>query len=1240
MTPLPGGFPTAQTVDNAATVRISKQGLDFVEGNLGDIASTVMGAKDGALDLQIPKIPFAVPDAVLAFDVNGEICPDGPDPNQSPPRCVARARIEDSKFQIDSLTPNALRVKATIPLKLDDTPVKITDPFSGTIHVGYGSNTSCNEEKPVVSEKELPLTITIPIVAETVVPRVGYAKVDIDGATFDLSALVSDDVRMCATCGSFPSSFCNAILNWGYLKDKIVGSIKDSLDGQLKNALKGYLCTKPNPTLVPGCPLESGPDAERTYCVYDADPTKCVPSLLGTDAHVDLGGFLASFSPTTAGGLDFGIAAFGPMKPFPSLSPNATGRSENGITLGMVGGLAPQPPSKCVPQAPVTIPKDIPIPDELAPKTPDLPNTPHLGLALSGRFLEYAFTNVYNSGLLCLDITSEQSDLLKSGILSILIPSIRTLTFEQNDAAAAIATRPQKPPVVKIGGGTDPIEDPLLSLTLPSFALDVYVWSFDRFVRVFTYTSDLFVPIQLQTGKTDKNPDGGILPSIGAVSVTNGIVTNGDSLLLDSPETVAQSLTTIVGSLSQQLIGAGLPAVGLNSATASMGLDLQVSNIKKLHKDSDDFVALFASLSKAPPAKQGLIDTKPKMIAQDNGEHPFLELELGHDDGIEYSWWLDQGTHTAWTTSKTARIDGQALALQGKHVLHVTSRRVGDAPSEDPTPATFDFTIDRLAPIGRLVREDGALRVHAWDIVSAQVKARYRVDGGDFSAWQPASDVAVRSNGLVEVEVADESGNVARLSDGEKRSTTGCSAAPRSSGTGAFWVFGIVGIAAWLRRRRAVLALALLGCGSDDDAKTHCGNDCNQVCQSGLKIGQPGAFLSIAKDHSGQIWAAGYNDSLVADGATMPYGDLVAGKFDRAKQSVDWVTVDGVPARADNTCPSFAPTEWRGGETQAGDDVGRWTSMQVGAADQPLVTYYDDTHKRLKMAVFEDGAWKSFVLREQPGADAGRYAKMVLDDARPVVAFRQTEAGRSKIVIARATTSTPHSAGDFTFEDAAVNEVEPKIPVFDARPHGLGVGISLARGPKGLGLVAYDGDAGNLVGLFDHGKVPWERVIIDGQVGSEADKSAIDTGNAGAAASLFIDDSDVWHVSYVELTSQTLRYVEVHDGKPERPDVVDDGATVEGTTTARHLVGDDSQVRVANGQIEIVYTDSTTLGMKRAFGKGEAGARTWEAKAIAQPDGRWVAFPRYVPDDSLTLSWWRLGYADTRSVAGNVSALP
>lgn len=1248
MTPLPGGFPATQTVENAATVRVSKQGLDFLEQNLGGIASTVMGAKDGALDLQIPKIPFAVPDAILAFDVNGEICPDGPDPASSPPRCVARARIGDAKFEIDALLPNALRVKGVIPLKLDDTPVKITDPFGGTIHVGYGANTSCSTEKPVVSEKELPITITIPIVAETVVPRVGYAKVDIDGATFDFTQLKADDVRMCATCGAFPSAFCNAILNWGFLKDKIVGSIKDSLDGQLKAALKGFLCNKPNPTLVPSCPLESAPDEKNEYCVYDSDKTKCVPTLLGSDGHIDLGGFLASISPTTAGGLDFGVAAFGAMKPFPSLSPNATGRSENGITLSMAGGVAPQPLSRCVPQAAVTIPKDIPLPDEMTPKVPELPNTPAIGIALSGRFLDYAFTNLYNSGLLCLTVTSDQSELLKSGILSILIPSIRSLTFEQNDAAAAVATRPQKPPVVKLGGGTDPIKDPLVSLIIPSLAIDFYVWSFDRFVRVFTYTADLGIPIQLQTGKNEKNPNGGVIPSIGEVSVSNGLVTNGEELLLDSPETVAQSLTTIVGSLSQQLVGAGLPAVSFGGATTSLGVNLEVSLVKKLHKDSDDFVGIFTTMSKLPPGK-GLVATKPKLIGQgsDPDGLPFVDLELGQEDGIEYSWWVDRGTHSPWTASRTAHIAGQALALQGKHVVHVTSRRMGDAASEDESPAVLDFTIDRLAPMGRLERADGVVRVKAWDLVSARVNARYRVDGGDFSEWQPASELAIRANGLVEVEVADESGNVAALSDGEKRVAAGGCSMTRGSSAGGLWgvafALGMIAIrsSGSFRRRRALLAAVLLGCGSDDDAsKTQCGDDCNQACQTGLKIGQPGAYLSLAKDHAGQIWAAGYNDSLIADGTTTPYGDLVVGKYDQGKGAVDWLTVDGVPARTDGTCSVYARTDWRGGETQAGENVGRWTSIQIGAADQPLVTYYDDTNKRLKMAVFDEGSWKSFVLKEQPGADVGRYAKMVLDGTQPVVAFRVTEAGRSKIVIARATTSTPHSAGDFTFEDAAVNELAPKIPAIDARPKGLGVGISLARGPKGLGLVAYDGDSGNLVGLFDRGKSPWERVVLDGEVGSIADKSALDTGNAGTAASLLIDDSNVWHVSYVELTSQTLRYLEVHDGKPERPDIVDDGATVEGATTARHWVGDDSQVRLSNGQIEIVYTDSTTLGMKRAFGKGAAGARTWEAKAITQPDGRWVAFPRHVPGDSLTLSWWRLGIAGSRSVAGNVTSLP
>ena len=70
--------------------------------------------------------------------------------------------------------------------------------------------------------------------------------------------------------------------------------------------------------------------------------------LLGTDAHIDLGGLLKSISPGTAGGVDFGLAAAGAMNPAPGLPANAQGRTPNGVTLSMLGGVLPQPQSKNV----------------------------------------------------------------------------------------------------------------------------------------------------------------------------------------------------------------------------------------------------------------------------------------------------------------------------------------------------------------------------------------------------------------------------------------------------------------------------------------------------------------------------------------------------------------------------------------------------------------------------------------------------------------------------------------------------------------------------------------------------------------------------------------------------------------------------------------------------------------------------------------------------------------------------
>ena len=157
--------------------------------------------------------------------------------------------------------------------------------------------------------------------------------------------------------------------------------------------------------------------------------------------------------------------------------------------------------------------------------------------------------------------------------------------------------------------------------------------------------------------------------------------------------------------------------------------------------------------------------------------------------------------------------------------------------------------------------------------------------------------------------------------------------------------------------------------------------------------GLVGAYTSVARASDGSIWVAGYNDAVLSPDLTGLYGDLVVGKYDIGKNAVDWKTVDGVPARSDGTCPDHDHNGWRGGETDAGDDVGLWTSIAIGKGDTPMVSYYDQTHGQLKFAIKGGDGWKTYVLKGGAPVDAGRYSKMVLDGGKPVVAFLQMEPG-------------------------------------------------------------------------------------------------------------------------------------------------------------------------------------------------------------------------------------------------------
>lgn len=1343
-TPLPGGFPTDKAVENAASVRVSKPGLTFLEQNLGPIAANAMGGKNGVVKFEIPETPIDVKDAFcIGFkvggtcvgtepDVKGAFCPGGPNQNATPPKCTATLGVGTSQFQIDAVKPDRLNVTVTIPIKLENTPVTITDPISATINVAYGANGTCNGgPTPSVQSKNLAVPVSIPLVAETTAPRTGYTKIDVDGATINTDAIQSNDVRLCGSCGFLPDNWCESLLNWGVIKDRVVNAIKDNLDDMIKSALRDQLCTKPTPTLNPPCPTGSKPDGANAKCVYDTAPDKCVPMLLGTDAHIDLGGFLASISPSASGGLDFGLAAKGAMNPAPGAGFIAgTNRTVNGVTLGMLGGVLPQPPSKCVPQAELKIPTGIPLPDEIAPKQPDTLTSPHVGIALSGRFLDYSMTSVYNSGLLCLGVSTEQFAMLKSGLLSVLVKSLGNLTFDQSDAAAAISTRPQKPPTVKVGGGTNVDTDPLLLITAPEFAIDFYVWSYDRFARVFTFTSDLTIPVNLQSGKD------GITPALGGIKALNGKVTN-DQIIFERPEVVASGLAGLLGAVSKQLVGSGFSPINLGSALSSLGLGLEVNEIKKLTKDTDDFVGIFATMSKSTAASSEA-DTTAKLLSKKvDKDHmdlstyakealPELELELSSPQGdgkrvIEYAWSIDKGTKSTWSTATHLVIKDDQLFMQGKHVLHVVARVQGEPATEDTTPADVAFTIDALPPFGKIENE----KLVAWDLVSPSDALKVRIDGGD---WRTYAEVAKLDVAEAEsIEISDEEGNIGVVRQGLRGrldpsiagtgsgcgcSTPGKKANDMNAVLALCLALGGLSFVVLRRRRgsRAAAPIAALvttlavastsqgcACGESEDPGTGCGADCNQECQTGMHHGQPGSYLSVAKAKDGAIWAAGWNDVGFEEGIGYVYGDLVVGKYDLGKQSVDWQTVDGIPSRAEGTCPSYERS-WRNGETDSGDNVGRWPSIQVSNGGKPMVVYYDDTNNRVKFAhQFEGspGAWKTFVLREGPKADMGRYAKMVLGEGgKPIVMFMLVEPGnagkvRSKVVVARAKVEEPKSGEDFDFSDAAVDEDNPcradtcgagekcvkatgtctktvagctpadcgggdnacitqdnkatcvaLASAVETYPRNMGGYISLAAGPKGLGAVVYDGYRGNLVALSESGG-KWTRTILDGETGLRSDNTARDTGDVGMAAALAIAPSGVWHVSYVNGIDETLRYISFADGKPGKSEVVDDGTSVDGKafSDGKHLVGDDSAIRVDGDVVTILYTDNHSLGVRRAVGTTAGGVRKWDLRSVAVPK-TWVKFPQFVPGEDKGLAFWTQVGKSNQSIDGDVIMLP
>ncbi len=527
--PIPGGYPIADRVSNSAQVRLTDDGITFIEDNFDSI---VMNFLPDGLDFPVPRSTVSGP-----LGTSATICADD--------NCIAHLEIQSVELTptapntlhahlrliMDSRNLSGARARWRIGLPISDSNLDVDTRPGSRMYVGFAAD--------------------IRFLAETEAARAGYTWVKVENADL-VSGEGIEDADL---------DFSGGILSWvlNALKGVLIDQLVAQVTGLLDSALGDALCTQQGEYGCPTGTVAAGPDP-TDVCEYTAGG-RCVPILLGTDGQGDLGeAFLGSISPGTHAPGQFLLASGG------------DGEAVNGgMSLFMYGGyrstdltfMTSPAHNPCVPVVdPPPLPT-IPRVDTFRGNTIPGGGSAHVGIGLSESFLNHAGYGMFDSGLLCIGAGTRLSQQLSTGLLSALITSLRGVTFPETNAPVAIALRPQTPPTFEVGAGDG--TEPLLTVALDGVQVDFYVWSTERYIRFMTYAADLSIPINLTV------TDGEIVPEIVEVGASNSVVTNSE-LLSEDPMLLASLIETVISEFASMATG-GLSPFALPDL---MGLALEV----------------------------------------------------------------------------------------------------------------------------------------------------------------------------------------------------------------------------------------------------------------------------------------------------------------------------------------------------------------------------------------------------------------------------------------------------------------------------------------------------------------------------------------------------------------------------------------------------------------------------------------------------------------------------------------
>jgi hypothetical protein len=994
LSPIPGGFDPSKRAPNAIQARVGMKGISFLESHVSDLVNAFV---PGGLNQAISP----------SCSGNPKLCCESPDP-------MCRANVTVTSMSLNPTPPKDVdfTIRAVVQTSSHGNPPPSSIPFTYNILFDLSCDLEINTRASGAPDLGIVGAFTLNAPADQVT--------DLTSVTVNVSDIIdldNGDITISGNVGCFIADL---------LKGLFIGTLKTQLISQVQSAINNQLCQSCQ-TVADCAPF--GDACTNGRCMRGS---ACIQHL-GVEGRMDAGSLVAKFSPGLKSYLDMYMVAGGYAD-----TQNA------GISLGLLGGLEPQTRNSCVPMAdppaPVAIPMSATFDGNVNPNN----NQPFdVGIGIHKWFLEHGGWAAWQGGVLCLNIGSGSVDLLNSGTFSLLAPSMDALTHGTT-APMFITMRPQQAPQMTLGAGTftvdamgnKVIQDPLLTITLPQLLMEFYLMSDDRYIRVFSLTSDVSLPLAL-----DVDSNGKLVPILGDLGTAfKNIQVSNSSLLSETPANLAMQFPTVL-SVALPFIAKSLPAIALPSV---MGINLKVAPGGITSTDNNTMLAIFTDLMIGMPAqstvrttaevtKIDLPSTEQFHITSNFDYHtqtPGLHLKVGGDrQNLEWQYRIDEGFWSPFQALAETVIHDPILMWQGHHTIDVRARVVGASETLDRDPVSIPILIDTVAPQASLDLAGTVAQITAHDLVTKDDLLRYEASKDGGTTWTamagPTLDVGHHPEGYL-FRVTDEAGNSAVIQWHGRETTTGsgcnCSVSGRDETGGSVLVLlGIVSIVLVARRKR-VLAVALAallgGCGDD----------------IGNNMGGPDAGPKTAVQGGTGRWSdlGAKNGKVVVSGYEEHYGDLLLGTVDTSSNKVHYAIVDGVP----NVPPTLDPTGYRGGIVDSGDDVGLYTSLAMDSTGRVYISYFDATNGALKLAYGTDTtdvtAWKIMTVDtpptgtspatpDQPGVRVGIYTSLTLDkNGNPTIAYMAhglpdgMNSFTSELRYAKASSATPSQASDFT----------------------------------------------------------------------------------------------------------------------------------------------------------------------------------------------------------------------------------